>query len=147
MKNKIKYSLILTACLFGFNSCNSFLEITPISVANVNSFYKTGQDAVLATNACYSNLQGLGRNELWLFGEVMSDNSDDPDATIDNFSLDANNQGIENFWRQLYSGISRCNTALDRIPGITMDESLKQRLLLEAQFLRAFYYFHLVHLP
>ena len=130
--------------LLSTTGCNSFLDLTPISVANVNAFYKTSQDAVLAVNASYSSLLDIYRSDLWVLGEVASDNTEDPDASIDNFTIDANNGTVEGFWRRLYSGISRCNTVLNRVPGINMDETLKQRLLLEARYLRAFYYFQLV---
>lgn len=144
MKNRIIPFFIATISLWTISGCSKFLDLTPISVANVNAFYKTSQDAVLAVNASYSSLLDLYRGDMWLLGEVMSDNTDDPDAGIDNFSIDANDGAAESFWRRLYSGISRCNTVLDRVPGIAMDEQLKQRLLLEARFLRAFYYFQLI---
>src|SRR5690606_4358586 len=41
-------------------------------------------------------------------------------------------------------GILYCNIVLDKVPGIAMDEALKQRILGEAKFLRAYYYFILV---
>ena len=144
MKNIVISFLTLVFLLMGTSGCNSFLDLTPISVANVNAFYKTSQDAVLSVNACYSSLLDIYRNDLWVLGEVASDNTEDPDASIDNFTIDPNNGTVENFWRRLYSGISRCNTVLNRVPGISMDETLKQRLLLEARYLRAFYYFQLV---
>jgi hypothetical protein len=40
--------------------------------------------------------------------------------------------------------INRANAVLDRVPAIQMDETLKQRLLGEARFLRAMAYFNLV---
>lgn len=144
MKNIIISFFILVFVLMGTSGCNSFLDLTPISVANVNAFYKTSQDAVLSVNACYSSTLDIYRSDLWILGEVQSDNTEDPDASIDNFTIDADNGIVENFWRRLYSGISRCNTVLDRVPSISMDETLKQRLLLEARYLRAFYYFQLV---
>ena len=144
MKNIVISFLTLVFLLMGTSGCNSFLDLTPISVANVNAFYKTSQDAVLSVNACYSSLLDIYRGDLWVLGEVASDNTEDPDASIDNFTIDPNNGTVENFWRRLYSGISRCNTVLNRVPGISMDETLKQRLLLEARYLRAFYYFQLV---
>ena len=144
MKNIVISFLTLVFLLMGTSGCNSFLDLTPISVANVNAFYKTSQDAVLSVNACYNSLLVIYRGEMWVLGEVASDNTEDPDASIDNFTIDPNNGTVENFWRRLYSGISRCNTVLNRVPGINMDETLKQRLLLEARYLRAFYYFQLV---
>jgi len=50
---------------------------------------------------------------------------------------------IESTYMYLFRGVYRVNTALEKIPGIEKDNILKQRLLAEARFLRAFYYFHL----
>ncbi|MCK5135574.1 MAG: RagB/SusD family nutrient uptake outer membrane protein [Bacteroidales bacterium] len=55
----------------------------------------------------------------------------------------SNENKIESTYMYLFRGVYRVNIALEKIPGIEMDNSLKQRLLAEAKFLRAFYYFHL----
>ena len=47
-------------------------------------------------------------------------------------------------WVNCYAGISRANAAINNIPNITMDETLKNRFIGEARFLRALYYFNLV---
>jgi hypothetical protein len=47
-------------------------------------------------------------------------------------------------WRAWWAGIARSNAVLDRVPAITMDETLKQRLLNEAKFRRAVCYFNIV---
>src|SRR5256884_2935835 len=47
-------------------------------------------------------------------------------------------------WGSAYWNINRANTVLDRVPGITMDPTLRDRLLNEARFLRANSYFNLV---
>ena len=47
-------------------------------------------------------------------------------------------------WKNCYSGISRANTAIVKIPEIKMNESKKNRLIAEARTLRALYYFNLV---
>src|SRR5690349_20344171 len=49
-------------------------------------------------------------------------------------------------WMQHYSAINKANVALEKIPAIEMKEDLKNRLLAEARFLRALYYFNLVRL-
>src|SRR3989475_531099 len=47
-------------------------------------------------------------------------------------------------WGSAYWNINRANTVLDRVPAITMDPTLRDRLLNEARFLRANSYFNLV---
>ena len=45
----------------------------------------------------------------------------------------------------MYEGIFRANIVLEKVPDITIsDENVKNRILGEARFLRAFYYFRLV---
>ena len=46
-------------------------------------------------------------------------------------------------WRGCYRGIGRCNTLLANIDKIEMDSQLKSRIIGEAKFLRAFYYYRL----
>ena len=51
----------------------------------------------------------------------------------------------QNFWQYRYKGILRCNIAIERIPGVEFeDESLRDRYVAEAKFLRAYQYFDLV---
>ncbi len=127
-------------------ACNQYLEVTPTSVANVNAFYKTRQDAIVATTAIYNALYELHRESLWMLGEVQSDNTEDPSLLFDNFAFDAANSTVEHTWRFHYIGITRANTVLNRVPAISMETELKNRLLLEARFLRAWFYFNLVRL-
>jgi len=61
-------------------------------------------------------------------------------------SWDGNTGHIVNYWNNLYYVIANANLALDKIPGITMDESLKKKKLAEARFLRAWAYFYAVRL-
>lgn len=148
MKKTHRFSLsfALTASLL-LSACSNFLEVQPVSVASEAAFYRTSQDAVVATNGCYNALLDIYRGStLWLFTEVMADDATDPDVAIDNFTFDATNGNVETFWRLHYVGIARCNTLIGRIADIPMDQALKNRLQLEARYLRAYYYFNLVRL-
>ncbi|WP_413668509.1 RagB/SusD family nutrient uptake outer membrane protein [Mucilaginibacter sp. Mucisp86] len=60
---------------------------------------------------------------------------------------DAVNPGFETVWYNCYKGIANSNLAIENIPGISpMDDGLKKKLIGEAYFFRAFYYYHLVRL-
>ena len=92
-------------------------------------------------------------NPLWVFGDVASDDaaSGNPaasqdDATIDNFSFSTTNSHLSNEWGNFYEGITNCNLVLANVPSINMDTALRSRLLGEARFLRAWYYFMLVNI-
>jgi hypothetical protein len=47
-------------------------------------------------------------------------------------------------WNHHWRGVFRANQVLANVPGIQMDETLKNRIVGEAKFLRALYYYHLV---
>src|SRR5699024_4118119 len=59
---------------------------------------------------------------------------------------DAKNSYGQTYWDSHYRGIANANLAIAKIPEVEMDESDKKRLIGEARFLRAYYYFNLVRL-
>ena len=59
---------------------------------------------------------------------------------------DAVNPGFETVWSNSYTAISNANIALESIAPIVMPDADKKKLLGEAYFLRAFFYYHLVRL-
>jgi hypothetical protein len=82
-------------------------------------------------------------------------NPDGDQAWMDNvqtFTFTATNQAFNGQWSYDYEGISRANLAISYLtdPEITtktgISETLKNRLLGEVYFLRAFYYFDLVNI-
>lgn len=69
---------------------------------------------------------------------------------VSNFRFTANNGAFNGIWSYDYEGIARCNLAISYltdqqiIDRIQMDAAMRDRLLGEVYFLRAFYYFDLV---
>jgi hypothetical protein len=63
---------------------------------------------------------------------------------INDFTFDANNSAVNGIWSGYYQGVFRANQVLTNVPDIEMEEELKTRLLGEARFLRAYFYFFLV---
>lgn len=134
-------------------SCDSFLEESPQDRISPSNFYETRSDAIAAVDAAYSQLQEYG-SYFALFWYITGSADDlglkpaEPaqalrDLTID-YSADATNSAIEGFWQSSYEGINRANAVLSNIPSIEIDESLRNRLMGEARFLRALHYFNLV---
>ena len=70
---------------------------------------------------------------------------------VGNFNFTASNQAFQGIWSYNYEGIARANRAIsdltneEIISQINIDSNLRDRLLGEAYFLRAFYYFDLVN--
>ena len=159
---KIKFSKrLITICLLPVAYClltigcsKSFLEIKPQGQLTSDNFFLTADQAVQATNAVYSYLR---RWEVHVFSYIgMTDiRSDDADKgseptdasfllDIDNFTDDAGNVATQTSWGGYYKAIFRANIAIENIAGITMDETLKKRLIGESKVLRAYLYFNLV---
>ncbi|WP_428667420.1 RagB/SusD family nutrient uptake outer membrane protein [Runella sp.] len=149
---KIRY-IYLTALVLGFSSCkDSFLNLAPISSANTATFYKTSSDMLNALNGAYGSLQSAGQyGNYYVVSEIPSDDTTpvlsgsvtDQDE-FDKFYLRTTNPFLLARWSDGYKGIYRTNAIVDRIGAVTMDETLKKRIVGETKFLRALMYFNLV---
>ena len=137
------------------SGCEKSLEFEVKDRITLDNFFETSDDAVAAVNAIYDALGDvdLYNSSLWLIQDLASDDCDalstwnDPNAhQFDRYTLQSNNNYTTHIWRASYQLIGRANLAIERIPEITMDETLKARLLGEAKFLRGLNYFNLVRL-
>ncbi|MFA5046118.1 MAG: RagB/SusD family nutrient uptake outer membrane protein [Paludibacter sp.] len=149
----IKYlSIAVVAALLP--ACSDFLDKVPEDTINTSNFFRTEADAVGAINGAYQPLQWpkLYNMRMWTT-DIMAGNSivgagggTDGIETQDeaNFVTSTDNQGVLDMWRGPWPGILRCNIILQKVPGMTIGENLKNRVLGEAYFLRAHYYFILV---
>ena len=151
MKNKV-YILMLLLLAFTFMKCeeSDFEAFDPSAIPSA-LFYKTADHAVAAITACYSSVKNYYFHESGCLAfDAMSDDlyySDfsNPNGTaLDAFTHNSANGWVSQVWQKSYRTVSRCNIALEKLPEITMDESLKARLMAEAKFLRAHIYFLLV---
>ncbi len=150
MKKQIISFVFLIA--FSCISCNSFLDRDPLDQLSENTFYKTAEDANLATLSMYSAFHGVnwhGKN--WMILEIPSDNSttggNDPDfSPIDNFTISPDNGPNVEFWTEHFKLITLANQVINKVPAIKMDEKIKSNYIAEARFLRAFAYFDLVRI-
>ncbi|MGI4822027.1 MAG: RagB/SusD family nutrient uptake outer membrane protein [Janthinobacterium lividum] len=132
-----------------------YLDLQPTDTVTTQNFYQTQTDAIQAVTASYAQLfqNGMFSYSLWGIGDVMSDNSflggggaaDGIEfQQLDNFTIPATNPLTTSHWQRAYLGVGACNQVLLHVPGITMDATIKNRCLGEAEFLRALYYFYLV---
>jgi starch-binding outer membrane protein, SusD/RagB family len=137
-------------------SCDDFLEKKPLDTVNTENFYKTADDAITAVNAAYQPLQRpkLHNMRMWTT-DIIAGNSEvganpveanDGIETKDqaNFITTTDNRGVLDLYQGPAPGILYANLVLQKVPDIDMDEMLKNRILGEAKFLRAYYYFVLV---
>ncbi|MEO6684195.1 MAG: RagB/SusD family nutrient uptake outer membrane protein [Ginsengibacter sp.] len=153
--NLKKYLLIfiISAGLFG---CKKYLDKSPLDSVNTSNFWLTGDDAVSAINGAYQPLQWpklynlrMWSTDIWGGNSLVgagggTDGIETQD--IANFVTTTDNAAALDIWRGPAPGILRCNLVLQNVPGMKMDDALKNRVLGEAHFLRATYYFILVRL-
>lgn len=149
---KITISMLFIFSASGlFQSCESFLEEKPIDRYVVGNFYSEQSDAEAAVAAIYQQLYNIYERTMWLVSALPADDEKNglgmPNQYLQNLEFlrhTSENQFVRQMWEQLYSGIARANTAIENITNITMDETIQNRLIGEAKFLRALYYFNLV---
>jgi hypothetical protein len=148
-------SILLVLIVTVFSSCTDFLTEDLKGNFASNTFYQNDKQALQALTGVYSSIAFTNSsNDLWVFGDVASDDAvkggnpgDQSEITfIDEFNADANNGIISNYWGFAYEGIARANNVIANVQPIVMDEALKNRILGEAKFIRAFSYFNLVNI-
>lgn len=149
MKLNITY-IFISAVLFFTVACNNLLDRDPLGRLDADAFFKTASDAIQAVNAAYEPLMLTNENNnfYWVFGTVASDEAlaggDGSRAgivEIDAFSHSPATQELNDFWKLNYKGIVQANTVVEKTPLIDADETLKNRIIGEALFLRAYYHF------
>src|SRR6266498_912869 len=131
-----------------------FLSTEPKGELTTGSFFKTSDQAIAATNATYNMLREWQVHVFsWLgLTDIASDDatkgSTPGDAgflgDLDNLVFDPGNLAFSDPWTGYYRGVYRANVAIENIPNVSMDATLRARLLGENKFLRAYFYFFLV---
>ncbi|HEX2780385.1 MAG TPA: RagB/SusD family nutrient uptake outer membrane protein [Gemmatimonadaceae bacterium] len=140
-------------CLAGaalIASCDNFLDPKPNDVLAPENFYKSSSDAVAAVNGVYEATKWNHFLSFWYMTDVASDdiwaspNFGSDGHRFDEYTFNASEGTLAGPWGGSYSAINRANAVIDHVPGITMDATLKARVLGEARYLRALAYFELV---
>ncbi|WKN43754.1 RagB/SusD family nutrient uptake outer membrane protein [Tunicatimonas pelagia] len=144
----------LLICTVGCS--DSFLDEADVfRELDTNTFYQTEADAVSAVNSVYAPLndQGLFKRFYMYIahftGETALTNGTRTNEQVYvNFNFNpASGDLIPRAWSDCYKGINRANQVIERVPEIDApNEDLLNRVVAEAKFLRAFYYFELVKL-
>ncbi|MBI5914353.1 MAG: RagB/SusD family nutrient uptake outer membrane protein [Bacteroidetes bacterium] len=157
MKNK-PFLLLTTVLLAASIGCKKdWLSPAPENtLVQTDSTFLDSDNAGKFVNSCYSWTNEWPQHVFSWIG-MSSITSDDADKGSDPGDLGADKDQMDNFsytptslsvlevWEANYTGVGRCNQAIDNIPKFTGLSAEKQdRLIGEAKFLRAYYYFNLV---
>ncbi|MDR1601139.1 MAG: RagB/SusD family nutrient uptake outer membrane protein [Tannerella sp.] len=144
----------MTAALCG--SCSDFLEESNKSNFTPENYFKTAEHAQSIVNAIYADLRMSASGDYGGNPYFMTDFLTGIAGTkvgqnlhinkIRTVSNDSDNDYSRAWWNASYRAIANANFAIEKIPGIDMDNTLKSRCLGEARFMRAYCYFNLVRL-
>ena len=150
-------SILTLGAALTFTSCEDFLTEEVRGQQNLDTYLTTLEECDAYITGCYQDITCGGWwniNTVWLLSEMCSDDAwmgNTTQSQSDYISLahyqgnGASNGPISNFWQYRYKGILRCNVAIDRISQANLtDTETQNRLVAEARFLRAYYYFELV---
>ena len=155
-----KYGLtvIVTSFIaFTFSCNNDILEKVNPTQLSTETYFSTGTELVTGVNAVYAGWQGLnlyGREYFFIHdlrGDDMQPGGSQLEiqrAQLINGSQDASNQVANDVWQGLYRVIHRANVVISFAPGVkqSITEELRNRVLGEAKFHRAWAYYELASL-
>jgi hypothetical protein len=149
----------LFSLLFFVIGCKKFIEVeAPVTSVNSANVYTNDNTAIAVLTGMYEKMFPGSRGNstiaaMSLFPELSSDNLVlGVPVNLENVpyyqnNLNATNSNPSIFWQFSYQQIFVANSAIE---GLTASNSLtplvKQRLLGEAKFMRAFYFFYLTNL-
>ena len=149
--------LIILSSLF-LLSCTNFLDEESTGTMSIDSNLSSVESCTALANSTYVNTNVFDANEgtwggntIWLLefmtGKVNSEASQTEFLDFRNLTLNSRSRYIEKWWADCYAGIAKANLAIKKIPEFSgVDKNIRSRLLGEAYFMRALYYFYLVRI-
>ncbi|MDC0635241.1 RagB/SusD family nutrient uptake outer membrane protein [Flavobacteriaceae bacterium] len=141
-------------------ACENLLDEDVKTFYTEETFYQTETDARLAINGIYghlgatfdgsTNANGIYYTNYWTVNALASDEGESSFNVGNGYNQISgmvhgpDNQIVLQMWSNIYLGINAANLAIENIPDINMNESIKEDLLGEAYFMRGLLYFELV---
>jgi starch-binding outer membrane protein, SusD/RagB family len=156
MKRIYKHSLFL---MLGLSllvcSCEDDLNVLPNTAMSEADFLNNPDNAIQLVNGVYNKQLDYNMYSFPWIGmtSITSDDADKGSTStdtgadkhkMDNLTFGPNDISISDVWKGRYDGIYRANNALFYLEQLTIDATLKNRLIAEVKFLRALFYFDLV---
>jgi hypothetical protein len=141
--------LLIATVVLTSTGCKKFLAVDPPYTQDAENFFETQEDYERALTGAYDLLQASFLT-VWI-GEIASDNAiaggesvNDSQGLhqIDDMTHGGVNNELRNVLRWNYAGVTRANYILENQNNI--DFVGKDKIIAEARFLRAYYYFELV---
>ncbi|MFT4205421.1 MAG: RagB/SusD family nutrient uptake outer membrane protein [Chitinophagaceae bacterium] len=155
MKRRLFYinNMAVGAILLLLGGCKKTLDTTAEVTPTSESFWISEASALKGINAMYEQFDGeefYGRGFMWYINasdDMITGRSNSTAQNIKNFSSNAISASyLAEQWSMRFIVIKRANDVIRNLPRIAFDDdSLKNRYLGEAYFLRALMYFQLTY--
>jgi hypothetical protein len=148
---KVKHLLPIIITILTVSSCKKYLDVLPTDFTTPETFYGSPKELDQALTGIYSSLNNTAQFSRYLVFDLAFGTDEGfykrSTANIDPiiYNADGSNSKITATWSSLYTSINNCNLLLANIDNPVMDEVERGRIKGEALFLRAFFYFQLVH--
>ena len=149
MKNKFVKTIAIIIGLAGISlaSCSDeFTNLEPLGSTSSGNFWKTAQDAEEAANSMYYYMKDedmFSRGFMWYINasdDMVTGRIKAYADNTKNFNLVGDEGGLKWMYSQSYKVIRRANDILLNVPDMDINEGIKNRVLGEAYFMRAFHY-------
>lgn len=147
-----KYYLILLAILVSGINTSCSLKEEPYGFYSDKNFFKTAAEA---ESALYYAYQILNYREylhvMYFINDVATEEMNYsitgsfgvPELDFWNYPMLDNNEQLDFLFKYAYIGINRANSVIDNVLAGNLSQQVKDRVLGQAYFLRAFHYFYL----
>lgn len=161
MKKLIYIASICMASLF--SACDDYLTVESPDQLTSSSFWRDKSDAESGLAAAYSQLYLMTyTSDMWSFPEIKwpveayrediirmgSDALQYPNwVELANYSYTNGNSQFSDYWMCYYKGISFANQVIEKTAGIPdekIDPTLRNQMVDEGHFIRAFYHMQLL---
>jgi starch-binding outer membrane protein, SusD/RagB family len=158
MKYKIYFTVGIFFLAVAITGCKkNFLDLDPVDRYTYYNFPENESQIEQAVAGAYKKLYGIYNNDLWIWGEMLSDNTSfrfNPNdrggvriEEIDEFVGLSDNPNFGGLYQESFDGVQRSNYILQNIDGIKFaSDSVKSIRKAEARFFRAWHYFNLVRI-
>ena len=147
--NSLKYIILALSLSSALVSCdNDLLETVPNDRLNVDMFWKTEQDAKLAVNGLYTDLDSTNIISWDALTDIAHTNQNfDVQAYVELGTYDGTSSKIYGEWKRAYRGIRAASYFLENADKVSSkNTALINQLKGEAKVLRAYQYIKLAGL-
>ncbi|MFT3738104.1 MAG: RagB/SusD family nutrient uptake outer membrane protein [Breznakibacter sp.] len=154
---KIYARLLLGLSFIGTTACNDFIEIESKGTQTLDNYFQTEAECETFVNGIYRSFalysdwwpqylfvtNNMATDDAWM-GNLSQDPGDA--YPFAHYTIEAANAPtkLTEQYQYDYVNINQCNIAINRIPEAPVAESVKQQLVAQAKFFRAFTYWELI---